>query len=68
DQCFSRGTVAVGLAVGLGGLLLVGMAETGLGARFTPLLAAALATAGGLGVRDPERADFLAPKGPSKHR
>lgn len=47
-ECFGPGTVALGLAVGLGGLLLVGLAETGLGARFTPLLAAAIATAGGL--------------------
>jgi len=50
EQCLGTGTVALGLAAGLGGLLLVGLAETGLGARFTPLLAAALATAGSLGA------------------
>lgn len=44
-RCVSPGTVSLGLAAGLGGLLLVGLAETGVGARFTPLLAAALATA-----------------------
>lgn len=41
-------SVSLGVAAGLAGLLLVGLAETGLGNRTTPLIAAALAVAAGL--------------------
>lgn len=44
-------SVAWGLALGLAGLLLVGLAETGLGARTTPLLSMALAMGGVIHVR-----------------
>jgi len=37
-----QGAVALGLGMGLAGLLLVGLAETGLGARTTPLVASAV--------------------------
>jgi len=42
---------AVGVALGLAGFLLVGLAETGLGARTTPLLAVTVAVAGLLAVQ-----------------
>ncbi|NTV04623.1 hypothetical protein HGA89_06925, partial [bacterium] len=41
----SLSSVALGVAAGLAGLLLVGLAETGLGNRTTPLIAATLAVA-----------------------
>jgi len=43
--CVAPATSLRGVTFGLIGLVLVGLAETGLGARFTPLLAAAIATA-----------------------
>lgn len=38
--------VGLGLSAGFGGLLLVGLAETGLGARLTPLVTSAILVAG----------------------
>lgn len=50
----SLSSVASGVAAGLAGLLLVGLAETGLGNRTTPLIAATLAVAA---LLDAARAD-----------
>ncbi len=44
NACVSTATTTLGLAFGLAGLVLVGLAETGLGARLTPLLAACIAS------------------------
>ena len=52
----SRSSLALGVAVGMVGLLLVGLAETGLGNRTTPLFAATLAIAAGLGAGERDRA------------
>ncbi|MDO9694173.1 MAG: hypothetical protein Q7W56_05545, partial [Candidatus Latescibacteria bacterium] len=55
-QCgLSPSSVALGVAAGLAGLLLVGLAETGLGNRTTPLIAAALAVAALLSTTRPDR-------------
>ena len=51
----SPSSVALGVAAGLAGLLLVGLAETGLGNRTTPLIAAALAIAALLSTATPDR-------------
>ena len=44
NACVTPATTTLGLAFGLTGLVLVGLAETGLGARLTPLLAACIAS------------------------
>jgi len=46
DRGLHDASVAWGVALGLVGLFLVGLAETGLGARSTPLLAVTLSVAG----------------------
>jgi len=51
----SRSSLALGVAGGVVGLLLVGLAETGLGNRTTPLLAATLAIAAQLGAGGRDR-------------
>lgn len=52
-------SAAWGLCLGLVGLLLVGLAETGLGARTTPLLSLALAMTGVFHVREAQGATKL---------